>query len=101
MPLVLDSTDAIVTVFKFVEEHRHVRVVDRFFAVVHFEVALCLVGFDGPIVDKYLIPGSFSVVWAWFQPFRHVLTAFKVGVGIHDHAAVTKPLVMHDLTDPK
>ena len=101
MPLVLDPAHAIVAIFKFIEEDRYVRVVDGFFTVVHFEVAFSLVGFDGAIVDKNLIPGPPAVIWAGLKPFRHVLAALKVGVSIHDYAAVTKPFVMHDLTDPK
>ena len=101
MPLVLDPAHAIMAVFEFVEKDGHIGVIDGFFAVVHFEVAFCLVGFDGPIVDKNLIPRAFAVIRAGLEPFRHVLTAFKVGVGIHNYAPVTKPFVMHDLTDPK
>ena len=75
--------------------------VDGLFAFVDFEVAFGFVCLDCPIVHKNLVPGPFSVGRAGVNSLGEVLTAFKVGVGINDYAAVAKPLVVNNLAHPK
>ena len=73
--------------------------IDGFFAFICLEVDLRLVGLDGAIVDQDLVPRTVSVGGARRYASLQLLAAFVSRVGINNHAAVSEPLVVHDLAD--
>ena len=99
--LIFHSTDAVFTIFEFVEEYRNVGVIYRLLAVIGLEIDFGLIGLNRSVVDEDLVPRAVAIGSAGRHAFFQFIASFVAGVSIDDHATVSEPFVMHDLTDPK
>ena len=89
------------TILEFIKKDGDVGVVHRFFAFIRLKVAFGFVCFDFSIVDQYLVPGAVAVSGGCGNATCQFVVAFIASVSVHDDAAVSEPLMVHDLTDSK